>query len=198
MGVYGAGNDLGIRDELFRDLEPGEQIIWSSRPNPKAFARAGCGIFVFAIPWTAFAVFWTVTASGMTFWGPNSGLGSFNLFGLFGLPFVLIGFAMLSSPVWLRRKAGRSIYAVTDRRALVKMARLFGGVELQSFYPERLTAMSRTEYRDGSGDLVFEQFTTRNGSGTTTVKRGFIGVPNVREVEATIQKTLLKNRVRAV
>ena len=34
--------------------------------------------------------------------------------------------------------------------------------------PDRLTSMTRNERGDGSGDLIFEQFQQRAGSGTTT------------------------------
>jgi len=50
----------------------------------------------------------------------------------------------------------------------------------------------------GAGDLVFEQFTQRRGSGTTTVRRGFMGIADVRQVEDLIHGTLLAGRTRGV
>ena len=154
------------------------------------------GIVLFGIPWTAFAVFW-MSAAG---WGVShsNAPGPFSFFPLFGLPFVLIGVGMLSSPFWMSRKALRTVYAITDQRAIVFEGRVFGGVNVQSFLPERLTSMSRNERSDGTGDLIFEQFQQPAGSGTTTVRRGFIAIERVRDVEELINNSLLVGRTRSV
>ena len=57
------------------------------------------------------------------------------LFPLFGLPFVMVGVGMLSSPFWLRRRAKRTCYALTDRRAILWEAGWFGSVEVRSYGP---------------------------------------------------------------
>ncbi|MBC8140345.1 MAG: hypothetical protein H7Y38_02760, partial [Armatimonadetes bacterium] len=38
--------------------EPGEQLLWTGRPAPWRTVRGEWAAFVFAIPWTAFALFW--------------------------------------------------------------------------------------------------------------------------------------------
>ena len=47
---------------LERELEPGERVLWSgkqlARVNPAGFA-----IWLFAVPWTAFALFWMAMAA---------------------------------------------------------------------------------------------------------------------------------------
>jgi hypothetical protein len=103
---------------------------------------------------------------------------------------------MLTSPVWVGKRAARMAYVITDQRAIIWEARFFGRLNVQSFGPERLVSMTRTERADGSGDLIFEQFTTRAGTGTRTVRRGFLAMPNVREAEQAIRDLLLKDRVR--
>ena len=70
---------------LAAELRPGENILWQSSSDPRRSFRMGMVIMLFAVPWTAFAVFWMVKASQG---------GAF--FALFGVPFVLIGCAMLS------------------------------------------------------------------------------------------------------
>jgi hypothetical protein len=117
-------------------------------------------------------------------------------FPLFGVPFILIGLGMLSSPYWLARKAKNTCYILTDRRAIIVDGGVFGSRTIHSFQPERLTAMSRTERKDGSGDLVFEQFTTRQGSGHTTTRRGFIAIDNVRDVEELVNQMVNESRAR--
>ncbi len=96
------------------------------------------------------------------------------------------------------QKAKMTIYALTNLRTIVLTGKFFGGFTVESFEPSRLTSMTRSQRADGSGDLIFEQFTKKQGSGTTTIRRGFIGVENVRQVEELIHSTLLAGRTRAV
>lgn len=184
---------------LTAELQPGERLVWADAPRPRYFTAPALVAFLFAIPWTGFAVFWVVMAGGMAWFsgGDDRTPAPFKIFPLFGLPFILIGIGLLSSPIWMRRKLLRTVYAVTDRRAIVfEGSALTSAVTVRSFLPERLTSMARTERADGSGDLVFEQFRQRVGSGSTTVTRGFQSVGQVREVEALIVETLLAGRTR--
>jgi len=41
---------------LRRELLPAERLLWSGRPDP-ARLRAAFAIWLFAVPWTAFALF---------------------------------------------------------------------------------------------------------------------------------------------
>jgi hypothetical protein len=185
------------------ELTVGERPLWVGQPLPRRFMRSSIPLVLFGIPWTAFALFWVATASGMLFGGerPNqAGVGwFFSCFPLFGVPFVLIGFAMLGSPVWAYRRARRTCYAVTDQRAVVWSAGWLGSVEVRSFRPADLGSMTRREYADGSGDLIFEEFvtTSRDGDGgvhSHRLERGFIGIDNVREVEEVVRRALLAGK----
>jgi hypothetical protein len=189
------------------ELRDGERLLWVGQPLPARYARAAWPMVLFGIPWTAFAVFWIVMAGGMGFFAANAGpggpgAGGAALFGccfpLFGVPFVLIGIGMLTSPIWLRRQARRTCYALTDRRAIVWKAQSFGGVEVRSYGPDDLTRLVRTENADGTGDLVFEEFvrTTRrygnNGNRSTYRTRyGFLAIADVRRIEELLRRVLL-------
>ncbi len=200
--LYG---DSRLPDELDArvrsELDQGEQLLWVGQPQPRRFARATIPIVLFGIPWTAFAIFWTAMASGLARGGgpvPNAGPGAlFSIcFPLWGVPFILIGLGMLSSPFWAGRKAKRTCYALTDRRAILFEAGTFGSVVVRSYRPSGLTKMFRRENADGSGDLVFEEITqvrsTNNGGRTTSTQtRGFLGIDNVREIEELLRKALL-------
>lgn len=191
-------------DRVRAELRDGERLVWSGQPSPARSARAARPIVLFGIAWTAFSVFWIVMASGIMFAAGNfpNGIGFDNLFScfpLFGIPFVLIGIGMLTSPMWMRRKAHRTYYALTTKRVILWEPSLFGGVEVRSYKPEQLDRMVRREYADGSGDLIFEELIDhyRDGKGrsrTRTFEHGFIGIENVREVEEMIHKTLLSEK----
>src|SRR5579875_316473 len=128
--------DARVRSEL----EPGEQLLWVGQPRPSRFVYQTLPIVFFGIPWTAFALLWT----GMAIWGlwGNAGAapmqaqgmmgGVFSVcFPLWGLPFILIGLGMLSSPFWAIRRAKRTCYALTDRRAIHIEAGAFRSVEVR-------------------------------------------------------------------
>jgi hypothetical protein len=179
------------------ELRSGERLVWTGQPVPTRFARPAIGLVLFGIPWTAFAVFWIVMASGMMFGGIGlAGNGFFACFPLFGIPFVLIGIGLLTSPLWMRRKARQTVYALTDRRAIIWAAGWFGGVEVRSYTGEGLGKMVRRDYPDGTGDLVFEEVVSvgRDSDGymrTRRTERGFIAIREVREVEELVRRTLL-------
>ena len=172
-----------LRDLVDAELESGERVLWSAQPRASRMALGCLPLVLFGIPWTAFAVFWTAAASGFVFGG---GHGPARLFGLFGLPFVLIGLAMLSSPLWALRKARRTLYVITDRRAI-----LFDGgrnTAIRSFGPEALADTRRRQRPDGSGDILFDRTVSSDRHGHTRERvQGFLGIPNVREVERLLR-----------
>ena len=171
------------------ELGKGERIVWIGQPIASRLARSTLPIALFGIPFTAFAFFWIVTASGMRglgFAGPSG------FFMLFGIPFVLVGLGMLTSPLWMYFKAGRTVYAVTDRRALVIDGGLFGGMTVRSFEPARLTGLYRTQFADGSGNLVFQREYRPAGRHGRFVELGFLAVPDVKAVEDHIRELVRK------
>lgn len=156
-------------------LEPGERLLWYGKPDPKRSLLGSLAIMLFGIPWTAFAVFWTGAASGLI-WGDGRP-GWLSLFGLFGVPFILVGLGMLTSPYWLYRKAQRTVYALTDRRAMIITGTRTR--KIQSFAGHDIDLIERTERVDGKGDVMFATATGNKSS----QRIGFIGIPDARRVE---------------
>jgi hypothetical protein len=176
-----------IRSLVESELQSGERITWLEQPIPGRMARMTWPIVLFGIPWTAFALFWTAGAAWAT-WKMDDAPGLFSAFPLFGLPFILIGFGMLSSPCWVRRKARRSAYVLTDRRAILLTAGWRGSVTVRSFEPERLTDLRRKQYADGSGDLVFAQDIRRDSDGDRhSANVGFLAIREVKAVEELVR-----------
>jgi len=188
--------------QLNAELDSGETVLWSGQPRPRLFTIQSIALFLFGLPWMAFSVFWVVMASGIVsgFGGHTSGyhgspapFGFFPLiFPLFGLPFVLVGVWMLSSPYWIWRKALKTVYAVTGKRALILEPNWHGSITVRSIPPAHLADRTRTQNRDGSGDLIFTHLTTVSSSGeegTTTQTVGFAGIPDVKAVDDLLGKT---------
>jgi hypothetical protein len=175
------------------ELQGNERVLWVGQPRPDLAARKSWFLVPFGCVFAGFAVFWILMAGGIGMMGGGAP-GIFACFPLFGLPFVAVGVWMMMSPVWLRGFARRTIYAVTDRRALLWEPGGFGGVTLRSYTPSALGRMVRTENPDGSGDLIFEEFYTyshgRYGAQSHLNRRGFLCVDQVRDVENLIRSAL--------
>jgi hypothetical protein len=178
-------NSFDIQQIAVNEVSPdGESVLWFGQPNPVRLAITSLPIFIFAIPWTAFALFWMYGASGFKF-PLDFSEGGFSFFPLFGVPFVLIGFAMLSSPLFAYTKAFRTIYIVTNKSLrIVTMGR---AKKVERYTPADIGNVQRKEKADGSGDLVFREnisYDSSNKRRSTPV--GFYGIQNVRTVEQHI------------
>ncbi|MBL8822939.1 MAG: hypothetical protein JNJ77_10160 [Planctomycetia bacterium] len=184
------------------DLRQGEKLLWVGQPRPGRLSRQAWPIVLFGIPWTAFALFWMAMASGFIFLGnqnPQPAGQGFDIFRwffpLFGLPFVLVGLGMLSSPYWFTRRARKTCYAVTTQRAIIWQAGWFGSMEIRSFAPAELNRIRRVEYANGEGDLIFEDLLTmahfERSRHQTSMRAGFMGISNVKKIEELITKALL-------
>ncbi|HAI13344.1 MAG TPA: hypothetical protein DCM28_16675 [Phycisphaerales bacterium] len=182
---------FGLQQILENELDKGETLLWLDQPDGSRMARSSLPIMLFAIPWTAFSCFWMLMASK----------GSL-LFAAFGIPFVLIGLGMLSSPFWAKRAAGKTVYALTDKRAII-IAGKFKSMTVTSYRPEQLTEMDREQRADGSGSLIFERIASthtshrpagsvhRHGSRsrthTTITPKGFLHIKQVKAVEDLVE-----------
>jgi len=177
-----------IRDAVESEREPGERLVWVGLPDPKRAVKTEWGAFIFGIPWTAFALFWEVMAIGM---GLKTGSWFLIFFVLFGLPFVGIGFAMLSAPFRTMQNVRRMIYAITDKRIII-IERKGAARKIHSYVPRYATDLERVDHADGSGDLTFavnfRRDTPRGMSGPV----GLYGVPDVRVVERIIREAFFQ------
>ena len=75
-------------------LDDDEEILWQGRPSGGVVVR-GSDIFesVFGLFFAGFAIFWISMASSMG--APRNAPGIFQLFPLFGLPFLAVGLHMV-------------------------------------------------------------------------------------------------------
>jgi len=182
-----------LRRRVDAELASGERVVWLGQPVPWLFAREGWMSVVIGIVWTGFVLYWMAGAAGMVEGRPRQPNGwEQTLLPLWGIPFFLIGFYLLTMPYWLARKARRTIYALTDRRAIVWEVASWGKTTVRSFTPDRLLSMTRRARGGGGrGDLIFEQFLERNGSGTTTIRRGFMAIEHLKDADDLVRQTLL-------
>jgi hypothetical protein len=179
---------------LRRELVMGERLLWSAKPRGRKL-KGGFAIWLFAIPWTAFALFWESMAflpwiaSTKT---PGAITWSFGIiFPIFGLPFILIGFWMLWQPIRAMRSAGFTAYGLTDRR-------LFRVVEgrvrkVDSVLLRQIGPIDRREDSAGFGDLRIQTHSRIDSDGDRITERfEVMGVPGV----ARLERLLLEHTAR--
>jgi hypothetical protein len=172
-----------LRAAVEGELREGEHVTWIDQPIASRFLWTALPTLIFAVPWTAFSLFWTWSAYAMTRGRGAAGLA----FAAFGLPFVLAGLGMFTSPYWIRRAAQRTLYVLTDRRAII-LVPTWRGIRERSFEPAQLHDLRRTQRADGSGDLVFTTELTGYTRGRPLATAiGFQAVPDVRGVEDRVR-----------
>lgn len=202
-----------VRSVVESEVGSDERVLWIEQPIPGLLARTAIPMALFAVPFTAFAVFWIVMALWTTSSAPGApgsgaqGAGTQGpaimriVFPLFGVPFLLAGVWMLSSPLWVRRSAARSVYVLTDRRAIIIRGGRWGAMDVRSFEPAALTDLRRQQRADGSGDLIFaselsiDEGPRPRGSFPLTAKNvGFLAISDVRGVEAMMREMVETHR----
>lgn len=178
------------QQKIRSELKPGESVLWAGQPNSLEYMKSSMGAFLFFIPWTAFSIFWVAAASGFKI--PDLSNAGFAFFPLFGLPFVLIGFWGLSSPLREKIKAKNVIYAITTQRVII----IEGSKSLayKSYYPHQLKNIERIQKINNYGTIYFQQEPYTDSDGDKRYKKiGFIGIPNVRSIENQIIELANKN-----
>jgi len=179
-----------LRQALERELQPGESLVWHgwqlARIDPRSFL-----IYVFAVPWTAFALMWTVLASGAI---GVSGIGLVGIaFPLFGLPFIAIGCLMLARPFVPLWERGRVLYVVTDRR-VIKLAS-GRALVVKSVTADRLGLAERREQADGTGSLSLAVRIGRDSDGDKQTETFDIGpVADISGASAAIDRIAARAR----
>jgi hypothetical protein len=176
-----------LRKIIDKELEPRESITWVEQPIPRLFTLDSIFIFIFSIPWTAFAVYWMYEAAGSNIPDLREGIKPEYIFALFGVPFILVGLWMLSSPIRVWLKAFRTVYIITNKRAISIEDGWF--TIIKSYTPDQLKNVYRQQKRNGIGNVIITTRNVRNSEGSLrTEEIGFMNVRQAKEVEILLKK----------
>jgi hypothetical protein len=175
----------------------GERMVWAEKPDVSASFYRSFGIWLFAIPWTAFALLWeTMVAGPVVLDALGYDVGGVKprgtmvqtvlwVMALFGIPFIAVGFYMLASPFIALWRGKRTLYVLTNRRLAILQGEKT--IELQSILPRDIVTMTRKERSDGRGSLSLSLGQTRDSDGDLVEKTIELGIINeVRHVEKLI------------
>ncbi len=197
-----------LEQRVQSELSGGERLVYVGQPRPDLYRGQTACLSIFGLFFGGVAVF--MLAGGvmsMAFGRIGGGGGAANgvgavsecfplVFCLFTIPFIAVGAAMASAPLWMRKRIRRIIYALTDRRALIFEPNWFGqNYTVRNYTREALGRMYRVEKSDGAGHLVFEEYytTSTNTDGMSSTQRnqrGFMAIERVRDVEELVRLTL--------
>lgn len=168
-----------LKEQVNRALEPGERVEWLGQPIPHYFTRGARAIFAFGVLWTAFAIFFTIGYTRQ----------ERHVFAILpGLPFLLIGIGLLSTPIWYFRSDLKTVYAITNKRAITIYKGRSGSIT-QSYYPDFLQDIYTQEKKDGTGDVIISCQALRDSwHAGQTEPLGILQIRNPKEVEKKLKK----------
>jgi hypothetical protein len=168
------------------ELQSGESLSWTGTADPGRAALGALPAAIFGIPFAGFALFWITQAyhatSAMSKSSHNAFTSGFQVFPLFGVPFLLVGVGIILAPLWAFLRGGSTVYAVTNQRVMVITGTSTRSVK--SFTPADILSVEHRERPDGSGDIVLvtNAMTRGNNNFVSPVKVALCGVPNVKQV----------------
>lgn len=183
------GRDL--RAELAPFLHPDETLLWVGQPYTTRSFRPNPFMVIFMLFWFGFAVFWTVTASAA---------GGF--FGLFGIPFLLIGgFMLYTLLIGQKKQLKQTVYAVTSRRAII-LSTDRKGTGCTEFLFSRLSHVTMDEVSGTTGTIRFlpempyygasyeSPRMRRNQAAGVELRSAFLAIDSVQEVYRLISEQM--------
>ncbi len=185
------------RSDIYKRITPylfeDEELIWYDRPYKSVKYRPHIFTAIFSLFWCGFAVFWTVTASAVG-----------GAFGLFGLPFVAVGIFLLYNVfVGEGKKMQNTVYAVTDRRAII-IGKDLHGDSFTEFVFANIQTVNLMNVRDNTGTICFvpslmyvnhPRFrNTSNMPGQEHYKSSFVMIDDVHNVHRIISEQIMNNK----
>lgn len=156
-----------LYEQVLRAMQPGEEPVLVARPKLTVVNRVSLPYIFFLV----FAIFF------VSLWVFCSGFAA--------LPFLALFIALPAGGVWYTYwQMQRTVYIITERRALVVRATGRKGWQTLSWPLTPGLVKERVLRADGSGDLILGYETSRDAEGdSTTVPQGFFNLPELRRVE---------------
>lgn len=138
-----------FQDWVGRELKLDEHLVWIGQPIAGLFT----GYYRFnyiaqvimGVPFTIQPIIMSIMAIGMRepLW-----------VAFFPFPFFLCGLILLSSPFLIRRRLRKTVYAITDRRAIIFDGGIFA-TKMMSFAPEQLLELNSQANNKDVGYILF-------------------------------------------
>ncbi len=197
-----------IASEAKREIEQGEKTLWIGQPVAKVlFLRrlwmSGVGLICIAVAVGSFLLLVMPLFSKP----PDKGMEYIVI--LFPIVFGITGICMTYAPFWEFRRAGKTWYLMTNRRAIVHWQQFFG-ISHTEYVPEQLLGHFHKSAGMGVGDVVFKTDVTihstlyqTNTTDYTARKveksyRGFLAIRNAKQVADVLSEALVEPYEKAM
>ncbi len=186
------------RREVEAELWEAELIRWATRPQPLIWCAG---------TWTRLIVA-TLGLSFIVFWCGKAMQQAERV--LLPIEPPLLSALISTAPLWLtllflatqpwrkRLKARRTLYLITDRRAIVMKPRLFSPSQARSWKLARNMVVRGEAHPDKRGNLVLTEHIIGNGGSPEYTRQvwryGFLDLTNVWEAEKELRKAIEARR----
>jgi hypothetical protein len=155
-------------------LEPGETVLWTGGPDANSTLRTQTALWWLGIPYM------TVALALFYFGRVGSGWEWF---------VIMPGVALIAAPILLAIYAGGTIYAITDRRAIIKHDALGNSQSVAVRFEDIDEKLEILPVRPGIGHLYFASgLPTRMSDTDFTGKLAFRELAKPEAVAALLEK----------
>lgn len=135
-----------LYQEIKPFLHPGESVLWMGTPEKIPASQTSPVLPIFAIFWMGFAIFWTISATAAG-----------GAFGLFGVPFIIIGGTLFYQVFFSKRNLLKTaVYAVTDYRAII-ITQDRNGTNCTEYVFSALTSINLESVNGNNGTIRFAE-----------------------------------------
>ena len=177
------------QSRLDRELDEGEVIKWVSQPNHRLMRKQARQVWLYFLIVVGFFVIMFGSLAWISLITPPSERQDDpeNFLILIG---AIIGFWFAVYPVilWCVRSIARNtIYAITDKRAIIITVHRDGSITERDYRGDELIHLARKEYKDGSGTLTFESARGAGHSNQTASRHKLQAIDDVLGVERMLR-----------
>jgi len=164
----------GKRAALIALLDDGEQVLWTGSPDPLSTLRTQGALWWFGIPWLVMAL-----AALLMGWIPNG----------WAVPAFLPGITFSVAPFLLAAYAGGTLYAITDRRAIIRHDAIGKQETVSVAFADMDKELEILPVRKGIGHLYFASGMSRELSNVDyTGKLAFRELADPEAVAALLER----------
>ena len=199
-----------IKEKILAELDPKERLVWIAQPvaaivfrRSLAYLAVGGIVALISLAWLGTGLLpkkqATPVAAGKKGAAPQvkTPPPAGNPFNSLPIIFLIGSLGGMAVPVVRWKLAQGTCYALTNRRALVYKAGLFGPTR-ESYSPMEVAQMRRSDswvFQDG-GDLIFRSVTTvttysKGRPSVRTTHYGFLSIAHVKEIDRLVRETLI-------
>lgn len=132
-----------LQSDLRSHLSDDENLLWTGKPKTGIiFNNYDYYMVPFSLFWCGFVIYWTYNAMQIEF-----------IFGLFGVPFVVIGLIIVFGRFIIdAKKRENTVYGITENRIVIKSGIFSKNIE--SLNIKTLSNLSLREESDGTGTIT--------------------------------------------